>query len=113
MKILALAVMLLPLFAFCVVGFKELRSDRTWTAKTRSLIPVILGIAALGLSLQPQGLLYATMSSSTTLNHLVTMISAVVACSGVFITYSRKSSAIWMAFGGLLLVFFSMLNRVV
>jgi len=79
----------------------------------RNLIPVVLGIAAFGLSLNPQGLLHVTPNSSVTLGRLMTMFSAMIACSGIFITYARRSSAVWISCGGLVLAFSWMFNRVV
>jgi hypothetical protein len=105
--------MFFPLLAFCVAGVNELRSKRSGPEKLRSLIPIILGFAAFGLSLNPQGLLQVTPNSSVTLSRVMTMFSAVVACSGVFITYSRRSSAVWVACGGLVLALGWMFERVV
>jgi hypothetical protein len=113
MKQLVLVLAFLPLLAFCVSGVTELRSKRTRAEKLRSLIPIILGIVAFGLALNPQGLLHVTPNSSVTLSRVMTMLSAAIACSGVFITYSRRSSAVWIACGGLVLAFFWMFNRIV
>lgn len=112
MKALVLVVAFFPVLAFCIAGLAELRSNRSRAEKLRCLIPIILGIAAFGLSLNPQALLQVSPSSSVTLSRVMTMFSAVIACSGVFITYSRRSSAVWIACGGLLLAFFWMFNRI-
>ncbi len=112
MKQLVLVAAFLPLLAFCVAGVTELRAQRSTAEKLRSLIPIILGIAVFGLSLSPQGIFQVTPSSSVTLSRVMTMVSAVVACSGVFVGFSRRSSAVWVACGGLLLAFFWMFNRI-
>jgi hypothetical protein len=103
----------LPLVAFCVAGVTELRAQRSGAEKLRSLIPIVLGIAVFGLSLSPQAIFQVTPSSSVTLSRVMTMVSAVVACSGVFVSFSRRSSAVWVACGGLVLAFFWMFNRIV
>jgi len=112
MKQLALILAFVPVVAFCVAGYTELRSRRSAAEKLRTLTPIILGIAAFAVSLNPQGLLQMTPNSSVTLSRVMTMFSAVIACSGVFITYSRRSSAVWVATGGLLLALFWMFNRI-
>lgn len=112
MKQLALILAFVPVVAFCVAGYTELRSTRSMSEKVRTLIPVVLGIAAFALSLDPQGLLHVTPNSSVTLSRVMTLFSAVIACSGVFVTYSRRSSAVLVASGGLLLALFWMFNRI-
>ncbi len=112
MKELVLILGFFPLMAFCIAGFTELRSTRSAAEKLRNLFPIILGIAAFTLSLNPQGILNLTPNSSVTLSRVMTVFSAVIACSGVFITYSRRSSGVWVASGGLLLALFWMFNRI-
>src|SRR5437868_5488513 len=112
MKRFVMVAFLFPLLAFCLAGFIELRSRRSRTEKVRSLIPIVLGIAAFGLCLNPEALFELTPNSSVDLSRVMTMLSAVIACSGVFISYSRRASAIWVASGGLLLTLFWMFNRV-
>lgn len=112
MKHLVLILAFFPLAAFGVAGLTELRSERRTAEKLRNLIPIVLGIAAFALSLNPQGLLHVTPNSSVTLSRVMTLFSAVIACSGVFITYSRRSSGVWVASGGLLLALFWMFNRI-
>lgn len=112
MKHIAIVALFLPLLAFCVAGVIEVRSNRSVSEKLGSLIPIGLGIAVFGLALNPQWLFQVTPSSSVTLSRVMTMISAVIACSGVFVSYSRRASAVWVACGGLLLSFIWMFNRV-
>ncbi len=112
MKQLVLILGLFPLVAFFAAGVAELRSEGSGAKKLRSLVPIVLGIAVFGLELNPEGLLLLTPNSSVTLSRVMTILSAVIACSGVFITYSRRSSAVWVACGGLLLAFFWMFNRI-
>lgn len=110
MKQLALILVFFPLAAFCLAAFAELRSTRSAVDRLRSLIPIILGIVAFALFLSPQVLLHVTPNSSVVLSRVMTLFSSVIACSGVFITYSRRSSAMWVAFGGLALALFWMFN---
>ncbi len=112
MKQLVLIFGFFPLFAFVAAGVAELRSEGSGAKKLRSLIPIVLGIAVFGLELNPGGPLLLTPSSSVTLSRVMTMLSALIACSGVFITYARRSSAVWVACGGLLLALFWMFNRI-
>ena len=112
MKQIAIVVLFFPPLAFCVAAVIELRSKRSVGEKFGSLIPIVLGVAAFGLALNPQWLFQVTPSSSVTLSRVMTMISAVIACSGVFVPYSRRTSAVWVACGGLLLSFIWMFNRI-
>ncbi len=54
MKHYFIVVFFFPLLAFCLAGFIELRSERKGTEKLRNLIPIILGIAAFGLCVNPE-----------------------------------------------------------
>ena len=112
MKQIAIVVLFFPLLAFCVAAFIELRSKRSVGEKFGTLVPIVLGVAAFALALNPRWLFQLTPSSSVTLSRVMTMISAVIACSGVFVSYSRRTSAIWVACGGLLLSFIWMFNRI-
>ena len=108
---LVLVVFFFPLLAFCLAGFIELRSKRSGIEKLRNLIPIMLGIAAFGLGVNPS-MFHVTPNMSVTLSRVMTMFSAIIACSGVFISYSRRATAVWVASGGLLLALFWMFNRV-
>ena len=44
--------------------------------------------------------------------HLMAMFSVVIACSGLFMSYSRRATAIWVAAGGLVLALFWWVNRI-
>jgi hypothetical protein len=101
MKQAVLVLALFPLIAFCVAGVAELRSNRSLAAKLSSLIPIVLGIAAFGLSFAPQILFDLTPPSSVTLSRAMTLFSALIASSGSFVSYSRRSSSVLMATGGL------------
>ncbi len=111
MKQLALVVMFFPLLAFGLAGLIELRSRRTGVEKLRSFIPIVLGLAAFGLLFGPGWFIDVTPEASLTISRVMTMVSAVIACSGVFVSYSRKASAVWVACGGLLLAFVWMFDR--
>jgi len=103
MKTLLLVAWFLPLLAFCIAAIAELRSKAKRLDKIRNLIPVVLGIAAIGLTIHPGRVLPLTPTSSITFSRIMTLFSAAIACSGVFISYSRRSSAVWVASGGLFL----------
>ena len=111
MKQFALVVVFLPLIAFCVAAVTEFRGRRGNAERLRSFIPIILGIATFALFVSPQAILQLSPASSLALGRVMTMVSAVVACSGVFVSFSRRSSAVWVACGGLFLAFFWMFNR--
>jgi hypothetical protein len=104
--------MFFPLLAFGLASVIELRSLRTRVEKVRSLIPVVLGCSAFGLLFVQGRLISMTPGASLTISRVMTMVSAVIACSGVFMSYSRKASAVWVACGGLLLTFVWMFNRI-
>ena len=108
MKQTMLVLALLPLLAFLVAGVAELRSNRKLAGKLSSLVPVVLGIAAFGFSFNPEIFLALTPSSSVTLSRVMTLFSALIACSGSFVPYSRRSSSVLIAAGGLLTAFFWM-----
>ena len=112
MKAVILVAVFFPALAFSIAGVTELRSSRAGKEKLCSLIPIVLGIVVFGFSLNPQWLLPLTPNSSVTLSRVMTMLSAMLACSGVFVTYSRQSTAVWVASGGLFLALFWMFNRI-
>jgi len=105
--------MVFPLFAFVIAGIIEARSDKSLSQRLGKLVPIILGLAAFVLSLDPQGFFHVTSSSSLTLSRVMTMLCAVIACSGSFIVYSRRLSSALVALGGLVLAFGWMFNQVV
>jgi hypothetical protein len=82
-----------------MAGFIELRSRRSGIEKLGSLVPIILGIAAFGFSFAPGWLIDIVPHSSVTLSRVITTASAVIACSSVFVQYSRRMSAIFVACG--------------
>jgi hypothetical protein len=101
-----LLVVSFPGLAFCMAGVIELRSERKLAARMLCLVPVLLGLG-----------LYASLWSPEPLHlpeflrianeRFVTLIAATVACSGAFITFSKKTSSILIALGGLEMVFVS------
>jgi hypothetical protein len=112
MKLLLLVFLFFPLLAFCIAATAELQSESNRKEKVWNLIPIVLGIMAFGLSLDPQRFLHVTAASSITLSRIMTLVSAAIASSGTYMSYSRRSSSVWVAFGGLVLAFFWMFNRV-
>jgi len=113
MKQFVMILAFFPLLAFCIAGVSELRAKRSRGETLARLIPISLGIVVFVLALSPQGFFHVTPEGSLTLSRVMTMFSSVVACSGALISYSRRSSSVWMAFGGLMLTFIWMFNRVV
>jgi hypothetical protein len=113
MKQMFAVMMFFPLLAFLLAGLVELRSESSLARRLGKLIPIVLGVAAFVLSFNPQGLVHVTPSSSTTLSRVMTIVCAVIACSGAFVAYSRRLSSVLMALGGLVLAFGWMFNRVV
>ena len=112
MKQVVLVLMFFPLAAFCLAGVIEIRSSRSGIAKVRSLVPIALGIAAFGLLFGPAAwFIEPAPGAWPTISRVMTIVSAVIASSGVFISYSRRASAIWVACGGLLLALVWMFNR--
>src|SRR5258706_6623402 len=112
MKQLLAVVMFFPLFAFLIAGLIELRSDMSLAQRLGKVVPIILGLTAFVLFFNPQGFLHVTPSSSVTLSRAMTMVCAVVASSGAFLAYSRRVSSALVAFGGLVLAYGWMFNRV-
>lgn len=104
-------VVFFPLVAFVVAAATELGASRA-IGDLRRLVAPFVGIAVLGLDLNPGIVGVATPEASEVLSHVLVMVASVVSCSGVFVTYSRRSSAIWVALGGLTLVFVSMFARI-
>jgi hypothetical protein len=113
MKQLLAVVMFFPLFAFVIAAVSELRSDSSLGRRVGKVVPIILGLAAFAVFIDPQGLLQVTPTSSLTLSRVMTMVCAIVACSGAFIPYSRRITSALVALGGLVLAFGWMFNRVV
>jgi hypothetical protein len=99
MKQIVLVVAFFPLLTFCVAGVIELRSRRSGIEKLGSLIPITLGFAAFGFSFAAGWLIDITPASSVTISRVKTMASSVIACSGIFVPYSRRTSAVWIAYG--------------
>lgn len=110
-KIPGVIVVFFPLVAFVVAAATELGASRA-IGDLRRLVAPFVGIAVLGLDLNPGIVGVATPEASEVLSHVLVMVASVVSCSGVFVTYSRRSSAIWVALGGLTLVFVSMFARI-
>jgi ABC-type multidrug transport system permease subunit len=101
------------ILAFLFAGGIELASNRSRAEKLRSSIPIILGIASFFLNFEQDVIYNLTPSLYETFRLVMMIFSAIIACSGVFITYSRPSSAISVACGGLLLTFLWMFTGLV
>ena len=105
MNLFLLAVMVLPLPFFLVAGVLELRSGASCARRIANLIPVVLAIAAYGLSWNPGVFLPIALSAPIMYGKVMTMVFAVIACSCAFFTYSRRGSAILVASGALFMAF--------
>ena len=111
-KKIALALAFLPLVAFFAAGISEIRAEGRLTLRiVPRLLPAVAGIAAFYLFWNPDLLGPVTPDRSEMLSRAMTVVCAVIACSGVFIRYSDRRSGIWMALGGLMLMFMWMVNR--
>lgn len=99
--------MLFPLFAFCFAAVTELRSDKKRGEKSLSLIPIVLGLVVYGFAWGPLRLFHVTLPSPLS-GRVMALISAFIASSGAFISYSRRSSSILVALGGLEITFIYM-----
>jgi hypothetical protein len=112
-KVPALIAVFFPLLSFVAVGAIELRASRAATADLlRRLTPPLLGIAALAVTLKPALVGVFTPEQSERLSYVLAAVASVIACSGFFITYSGRSSRIWMALGGSTLAFVSLIARI-
>jgi hypothetical protein len=87
------------LIAFLIAGVIELRSEKRLAEKILSLIPVLLGILVYGLFWAPE------FSPGLVVGNWLTLSAAAVASSGAIIPFSRRSSSVLVAVGGLELVF--------
>jgi|SRR5882724_10207938 len=97
--ILSGATLIFPLIAFLIAGVIELRSEKRLAEKLLSLIAVLLGILVYGLFCAPEFL------PGFTVGNWLILSAAAVAASGAIIPYSRRSSSVLVAVGGLELVF--------
>ena len=93
-KTLALAVACLPLAAFFVALVAELHAGGLMVVLRT--IPLIIGMNAF--------VMFWAANWSETTSHVMTMVSVAVAGSPAFIPYSRRSSSVWVACGGVILV---------
>jgi hypothetical protein len=103
-KQIAILILFFPLVSFCVAGIIELRSRRGLAAKLSSLVPIILGIGAFGVAWAPERLHVATFSSPI-FGRWMALFSAVLASSSAFVSYSRRTSSVLVAIGGLSMAF--------
>jgi hypothetical protein len=99
----ALVIACFPLVAFFVAAVAELQAGGRVTTVALRMIPLIIGINAF--------VMLWAVGSSDTISRAMTMVSIGVACSGAFIEYSRRSSSVWVACGGLFLASLWMMNR--
>jgi hypothetical protein len=113
MKQAVMVIMFFPAVAFCAAAVLEFRSVRQRSTKLVALAVVALGLADFGLLWDPWGVVRLTPDASVWLSRAMTMLSASIGCSGVFLPYSRRASGVWVACGGLALTCFWMFNRVV
>ena len=90
---------------FVLAAILELRSDAKLALKIQNLIPAILGLTIVAVSGASGNLFTDPSSSYSGLAHWIAFSSAVVGSSGALIRYSRKSSSILIALGGLTLAF--------
>jgi len=97
--ILPTVAILSPLVAFIIAGAIELRSNGRLAERACGLVSVAFGILVYGLFFAPEFL------PGFTVGNWLTLAAAAVASSGAIIPYSRRSSSVLVAVGGLALVF--------
>lgn len=101
------AITYIPGIVVILVGLGEIKSATTRTDKLRRLVPVLLAfVLVVVFSLQAILILDETSSYMPWITRTMILLAVLIALSGVFIKYSRRTSAVVMAFGGLLLVFY-------
>lgn len=93
-----------PLFAFCFAAITELRSSESPWKKSLALAPIVFGLVVYGFAWGPFRLLHIPFASPVG-GRMMAMFSALVACSGAFVGYSRRRSSVLIALGGLELMF--------
>jgi hypothetical protein len=113
MKQAVMVSMFFPAVAFCVAALLEFRPGRERSTNLVAMAVVALGLADFGLLWDPWGLVRLTPDASIWLSRAMTLLSASIGCSGVFMPYSRRASGVLVACGGLALTCFWMFNRVV
>ena len=111
-KLPALLLLFFPLVSFLVVAVTELLATSTVSNLVRRLVPPSLGTAALALVWNPGMFGVVTSEGLARLSYILVLLASIVSCSGVFFTFSRRSSGVWMAIGGLTLVFVSLFARI-
>jgi hypothetical protein len=111
-KQVVLVLLFFPLVAFGWAAVTEARSHLRLGERIGRLIPILCGVAAFLAWFDPQGVFHVTPSGTVWVSRIMTIVSAVIACSGVFTTYSRRSTAILVALGGLVLALAWMFNVV-
>jgi len=102
-KRVALVISCFPLVAFFIATVAELRAGGRVSTVVLRMIPPVIGINGF--------VMLWAIETSDTISRAMTVVSIGVACSGAFIGYSRRSSSIWVACGGLFLASLWMLNR--
>lgn len=104
-KQIALVLAFFPLVAFIIAAVTELRFTATNLATIRNLLPPVLGIAAFWILWNPDEVFPfpRVVEIWFLLSRVMAILSSAIACSGVFIPYSQRSTSRWMACGGLVL----------
>ncbi|HTU44911.1 MAG TPA: hypothetical protein VMF91_07605 [Bryobacteraceae bacterium] len=106
MKEIAFGAVLLPVTAFCVAGLIELKSKTSAAVKLARITFPVLGIVAFAFSLSPQTFTQAATSYPETFARVMTLLFALIGCSGSFVCYSRRISSVLVATGALMMAFF-------
>jgi len=104
-KQIALVLAFFPLVAFIIAAVTELRFSASNLTTIRNLLPPVLGIAAFWFLWNPDAVFPLPRVAEIwfLLSRVMAIFSAAIACSGVFIPYSQRSTSRWMACGGLVL----------
>jgi hypothetical protein len=102
-KRVVFVLMFVPLVAFSIAGFTEARSNLTVGKRVGRLLPIVSGIALFLVSFDPERVFHVGPAGAVTVSRVMTIAAVVIACSGVFTTYSSRLSAVLVALGGIAL----------
>jgi hypothetical protein len=110
-KLLLFVVMMSPLLAFIIAGISEYKASRGIGSKHWSLIAITMAIISFGVFIGPGLFMEISPEALSELRWVMIPVSALVACSGVFVPFSKRRNAILVVCGGLLMLLTWMVDR--
>jgi hypothetical protein len=112
--ILAFCLLIVPLVCFVFGAVLEFRRDRTSLRSVARILPLAVAGAASVLLLIPLTVyLRCTSISTELLSKTMSVTGLLVAPCGFLCRYKSRFAAVLIVFGGMVLAFFWMLNRVI